>query len=51
MWKYVKEFIHNVVIHPLMMFMPADIAHYMHDANATWAFGLQRYDELTLEKG
>ena len=48
MW--LKAFVHNVVVHPLMMFVPCDIAHTMHDRNANWAFGLNRYDELKLEK-
>lgn len=48
MW--LKAFVHNVFIHPLMMFVPCDIAHAMHDRNANWAFGLNRYDELKLEK-
>jgi len=33
-----------------MMFMPKDLAHEMHDRNADWAFGLDRYDELKLEQ-
>ena len=32
-----------------MMVMPFDLATKMHDYNATWAFGLNRYDELALE--
>ena len=48
MW--LKAFVHNVVVHPLMMFVPCDIAHTMHDRNANWEFGLNRYDELKLEK-
>lgn len=50
MKKWLKAFVHNVVVHPLMMFVPRDIAHTMHDRNANWAFGLNRYDELKLEK-
>ena len=26
------------------------LAHRMHDKNANWAFGLERYDEIKLEK-
>ncbi len=51
MKQYLKSFIHNVFIHPLMMFMPAELANKMHDRNANWAFGLERYDEIQLEKG
>ena len=50
MKEYLKEFIHNVIVHPLMMFMPVDLATKMHDWNANWAFGLNRYDEIGLEK-
>jgi hypothetical protein len=33
-----------------MPFMPKDMANKFHDWNGTWAFGLERYDELELEK-
>lgn len=46
--QYLKEFIHNVVIHPLMMFIPVDIGNKLHDKNANWAFK-ERCDELYLE--
>lgn len=46
---WLKSFVHNVVVHPLMMFLPRDLAHKMHDKNANWAFGLEHYDELKLE--
>ena len=49
MKQWIKDFIHNCVIHPLMPFMPVAIANKMHDANANWAFGLNRYDEIALE--
>lgn len=45
-----KSFVHNCVVHPAMMFIPKRLAHKMHDCNANWAFGLNRYDELKLEK-
>lgn len=47
---YLKDFIHNAIIHPLMMFLPANLATKMHDINANWAYGLSRYDEIKLEK-
>ncbi len=50
MKQWLKSFIHNCIIHPLMMFVPRDFAHEMHDRNADWAFGLDRYDEIGLEK-
>ena len=46
---WLKCFIHNVIVHPLMMFIPKDLAHKMHDRNADWAFDLDRFDELKLE--
>jgi len=46
---YIKEFIHNVVVHPLMMVLPSKYATKMHDINATWVFGLNKYDEIALE--
>jgi hypothetical protein len=52
MKSYLKEFVHNCIVHPLMMFMPASYATAMHDKNADWAFGkTSRYDELRIEKG
>lgn len=49
--KWLKSFVHNVIVHPLMMFLPPKIANNMHDKNANWAFSLNRYDELSLELG
>ena len=52
MKQWFKEFIHNCVVHPLMMVLPSDKATRLHDVNANWAFGLEnRYDELFLETG
>jgi hypothetical protein len=50
MKNWLKAFTHNCVVHPMMMFLPIKTANWLHDANANWAFGLERYDELTLEK-
>jgi len=47
---WLKAFTHNAIVHPMMMFMPAALGDRLHDWNATWAFGLERYDELSLEK-
>ena len=49
MKSWLKSFVHNVIMHPLMMFLPRDLAHRMHDKNANWAFGLERYDEIKVE--
>ena len=50
MKNWLKSFVHNVIVHPLMQFLPVGISNEMHDRNATWAFGLNRYDELKLEE-
>jgi hypothetical protein len=49
--QYFKEFVHNAIVHPLMMFIPRDWAHHMHDVNAQWAFGSNRFDEIGIEEG
>lgn len=52
MKQWFKEFIHNCVVHPLMMVLPSETAGRWHDLNANWAFGIEnRYDELFLETG
>ena len=48
---YGKAFVHNVVVHPLMMVLPNELGTNLHDRNANWAFGLNRYDEIAIEKG
>ena len=51
MKRWLKEFTHNCVIHPLMMFVPRHLGDWMHDKNADWAFGSEsRFDEITLER-
>lgn len=45
MKQYLKEFVHNVIVHPLMMVVPNSIGNVMHDRNANWAFK-ERCDEL-----
>ena len=52
MKQWFKEFIHNCIVHPLMMVLPSETAGRWHDLNANWAFGIEnRYDELFLETG
>lgn len=48
MKQFLKEFVHNVIVHPLMMILPTDKACVLHDTNANWAFK-ERCDELYLE--
>jgi len=47
--QWLKDASHNIIVHPLMMFLPKKLGNAMHDRNANWAFGLNRYDELKLE--
>ena len=47
---WLKRFTHNVIVHPLMMLLPSELGTRLHDYNATWVFGLNRYDELKLEQ-
>lgn len=49
MKQWLKDFVHNCVVHPAMPFLPVRVANWLHDQNANWAFGLERYDELALE--
>ena len=52
MKQWFKEFIHNCIVHPLMIVLPSDKATRLHDVNANWCFGIEnRYDELFLETG
>lgn len=52
MRKYLNSFIHNVIVHPLMMFVPQKYATLLHDRHADFAFGKDtRLDEIGLELG
>ena len=51
MKQWLKDFVHNCVVHPAMPFLPVSVANWLHDKNANWAFGLERYDEVGLEQG
>lgn len=37
--RWLKYFIHNCIIHPMMPFLPTRTAVKLHDKNANWAFG------------
>lgn len=49
MKQWLKSFVHNCVVHPAMPFLPVKVANWLHDKNANWAIGLERYDEVGLE--
>ena len=51
MKQWLKNFVHNCVVHPAMPFLPVRVANLLHDKNANWAFGLERFDEVGLEQG
>lgn len=33
-----RAFIHNAIVHPVMMFLPREVGVKIHDKNADWAF-------------
>jgi hypothetical protein len=50
MKQWLKDFVHNVIVHPLMMVLPSDKATELHDRNARWCWGDNHYPELKLEQ-
>ena len=38
MKQWLKDFTHNCIIHPLMMFIPKKWAHPLHDRNADFTY-------------
>lgn len=48
--RYFRDVVHNCIVHPLMCFMPARLGTRMHDLNARWAYGDNRYDEIAIEE-
>lgn len=49
MKQWLKDFVHNCVVHPMMPFLPTGLANALHEVNGYWAFGLNRLDEVKLE--
>lgn len=45
--KWLKGFVHNCIVHPLMPFLPETVAVKLHDRNGDWAFGVQDYTDQT----
>lgn len=39
MKQWLKDFVHNCVVHPVLPFVPAKLGDWLHDKNADWAFG------------
>lgn len=38
MKRWLKEFVHHCLVHPLMPFLPHRLGDRMHDINGAWAF-------------
>lgn len=36
---WIRDFIHNCLVHPLLPFLPTEMGDRLHDVNAQWAFG------------
>lgn len=52
MKQWLKSFVHNAIVHPILPFVPGRIGARLHDINADWAFGkvnIGRVDELKIE--
>ena len=48
--QWLKEVLHNCVVHPIMPFIPSKLACELHDRNADFTFGKQnRFDEIAIE--
>lgn len=39
MKQWLKEFVHNCVVHPMMPFLPTSLANVLHDLNGQWLAG------------
>lgn len=39
MKQWLKDFVHNCVVHPMMPFLPTGLANALHEVNGYWAFG------------
>lgn len=50
MKQWINDVVHNCIVHPMLPFLPIRMGNRLHDWHATIAFGLERYDELGLEK-
>jgi len=36
---FIKSVVHNVLVHPILPFLPRDMARFIHERNALWAYG------------
>jgi len=37
-WDFIRSVIHNVLVHPVLPFLPRKLAKKIHEANALWAY-------------
>lgn len=37
--EWVKDAVHNCLVHPLLPFLPTSIGDQLHDASARWPYG------------
>jgi len=43
---WLRNVVHNCVVHPMLPFLPREVGAPLHDLNATWAFGESAADVL-----
>lgn len=36
---WLKDFVHNCLVHPLLPFLPKGFGNRLHEKNGKWAFG------------
>jgi len=36
---FIKSVVDNVLVHPILPFLPRDMARFIHERNALWAYG------------
>lgn len=37
--EWVRDAVHNCLVHPLLPFLPARVGDRLHEASARWAYG------------
>lgn len=37
-WDFTRSVIHNVLVHPILPFLPRKLAKVIHERNANWAY-------------
>jgi len=37
-YDFIRSVIHNVIVHPILPFLPRKIAKRIHEINAAWAY-------------